>query len=93
MGRENLIYFGVIIALVIAVAAPFVASSNPDGLESAFFGVFGAKEVQGSDLDEEAAGATEEQVQEVTGNTFSFASRSPTTALKGWRKRVRHWSS
>jgi len=86
MGRENLIYFGVIIALVIAVAAPFIASSNPDGLESAFFGVFGAKEVQGSDLDEEAAGAAEEQVQEVTGNTFSFASPFPDYSIEGMEK-------
>ena len=32
--NRNLIIGGLIIALVIAVLAPFLASSNPDGLES-----------------------------------------------------------
>ncbi|MCU0632661.1 MAG: PDGLE domain-containing protein [Methanolinea sp.] len=86
MDTKNLLYFGVIIALVIAVAAPFIASSNPDGLESAFFGIFGAKEIQGSELDEDAAGAAEEQVQEITGNTFSFASPFPDYGIEGLEK-------
>ncbi|OPX68968.1 MAG: cobalt transport protein CbiN [Methanoregulaceae archaeon PtaB.Bin056] len=86
MDQKNLLYFGIIIALVIAVAAPFIASSNPDGLESAFFGVFGAKEVHGAELDEEAAGAAEEQVQEITGNTFSFDSPFPDYTIGGMEK-------
>ncbi len=86
MDQKNLLYFGIIIALVIAVAAPFIASSNPDGLESAFFGVFGAKEVHGAELDEEAAGAAEEQVQEITGNTFSFDSPFPDYSIEGMEK-------
>jgi len=32
--NRNLIIGGLIIALIIAVLAPFLASSNPDGLES-----------------------------------------------------------
>ncbi|PKL72109.1 MAG: cobalamin biosynthesis protein CbiN [Methanobacteriales archaeon HGW-Methanobacteriales-2] len=32
--NRNLIIGGLIIALIIAVMAPFLASSNPDGLES-----------------------------------------------------------
>jgi len=86
MDKKNLIYFGVIIALLIAVAAPFIASSNPDGLESAFFGIFGAKEIHGSELDEDAAGAAEEQVQEITGNTFSFGSPFPDYSIEGMEK-------
>ena len=81
MERDNLLVFGVIIALVIAVAAPFIASGNPDGLESAFFGIFGAKEIHGTELDEDAAGAAEEQVQEITGNTFSFEAPFPDYAI------------
>jgi len=86
MERDNLLVFGVIIALVIAVAAPFIASSNPDGLESAFFGIFGAKEIHGTDLDEDAAGAAEEQVQEITGNTFSFEAPFPDYSIEGLSK-------
>jgi len=43
MKRDRTIAVGAIIAIAIAVAAPFVASSNPDGLESAFFGIFGPR--------------------------------------------------
>ncbi len=32
--NRNLLFGGLIIALIIAVLAPFLASSNPDGLES-----------------------------------------------------------
>ncbi|MCQ8894586.1 MAG: PDGLE domain-containing protein [Methanolinea sp.] len=86
MQRDNLLIFGVIIALAIAVAAPFIASSNPDGLESAFFGIFGAKDIHGSELNEEAAGAAEEQVTEITGNTFSFAAPFPDYSIEGLSK-------
>lgn len=86
MKKDNILIFGIIIALVIAVAAPFIASSNPDGLESAFFGIFGAKEIHGSELDEDAAGAAEEQVQEITGNTFSYAAPFPDYSIEGLAK-------
>lgn len=86
MKKDNFLVFGIIIALAIAVAAPFIASSNPDGLESAFFGIFGAKEIHGSELDENAAGAAEEQVQEITGNTFSFAAPFPDYTIEGLSK-------
>lgn len=86
MDQKNLVYLGVIVAVLIAVAAPFIASSNPDGLESAFFGIFGAKDIHGSELNEDAAGAAEEQVQEITGNTFSFASPFPDYTIEGMDK-------
>ncbi|WP_054848093.1 PDGLE domain-containing protein [Methanoculleus chikugoensis] len=58
---------------MIAVAAPFLASGNPpDGLESAFFSIYEAKPFMGSELDEDAAGAAEEQVIATTGNDFSY---------------------
>ncbi|MGB3908169.1 MAG: PDGLE domain-containing protein [Methanomethylovorans sp.] len=39
--RSNMkfLYAGLVIALIIAVLAPFIASSDPDGLESAAEGV------------------------------------------------------
>lgn len=86
MQKDNVLVFGILIALAIAVAAPFIASSNPDGLESAFFGIFGAKEIHGSELNEDAAGAAEEQVQEITGNTFSFAAPFPDYTIEGLEK-------
>ncbi|AXV38010.1 MAG: cobalamin biosynthesis protein CbiN [Methanobacterium sp. BRmetb2] len=33
--NRNLVIGGLVIALIIAILAPFLASSNPDGLESA----------------------------------------------------------
>jgi cobalt/nickel transport protein len=84
MDRKLFILAGVVIALVIAAVAPFIASSDPDGLESAFFSIFGAKEVQGSTLDEEKAVVAEEQVAEITGNTFSFASPFPDYTISGF---------
>mgnify|MGYP002682935126 CR=1 FL=1 len=57
MEAKRFVIIGIAVALVIAIAAPFLASSNPDGLESAFFSMYGAKPFMGSDLDEEAAAA------------------------------------
>lgn len=86
MNTRTFLFAGIAIALVIAAMAPFIASSNPDGLESAFFGIFGAKEIQGSTLDEEHAGAAEEAVTGITGNDFSFASPFPDYSIEGLAK-------
>jgi cobalt/nickel transport protein len=86
MDKKTFIFAGLAVALVIAAMAPFIASSNPDGLESAFFGIFGAKDIQGSTLDEEHAGAAEEQVTEITGNEFSFDSLFPDYTIEGLGK-------
>lgn len=77
MNRRTFIFAGLAVALVIAAMAPFIASGNPDGLESAFYGIFGAKEIQGSELDEDHATAAEEKVAEITGNSFTFESPFP----------------
>jgi cobalt/nickel transport protein len=83
MEKKAFIIAGVAVALVIAAMAPFIASSNPDGLESAFFGIFGAKDLQGTTLNEEHAGAAEEKVTEITGNDFSFGSPFPDYRIGG----------
>ncbi len=86
MDRNRFILIGVAVALVIAASAPFLASGNPDGLESAFFGIFGAKEIQGAELDEERAALAEEEVVERTGNDFSWASPFPDYTIAGLDK-------
>lgn len=37
--NRKLLYAGIVVALLIAIAAPFLASKDPDGLESAASGV------------------------------------------------------
>lgn len=86
MDRKAFIVAGIAVALVIAVAAPFLASGNPDGLESAFFSIYDAKTFAGDDLDEEAAGAAEGRVVEVTGNDFSYESPLPDYTVPGMDK-------
>jgi cobalt/nickel transport protein len=86
MNPKTFLFAGLAVVLVIAAMAPFIASSNPDGLESAFFGIFGAKEIQGSELDEEHAEAAEEEVAAITGNDFSLDSPFPDYTIKGLAK-------
>lgn len=86
MERRNFLIAGIVVALAIAVMAPFLASGNPDGLESAFFGIYGAKEIHGDDLDEGMAALAEESVVERTGNTFSFEALMPDYTIPGLGK-------
>jgi len=86
MERKQFVIIGIAIALVIAVAAPFLASGDPDGLESAFFSIYGAKPFMGSELDEDAAGAAEEQVVAATGNDFSYEALMPDYSIPGMDK-------
>jgi cobalt/nickel transport protein len=86
MKRNHFIIVGIAVALLIAILAPFLASGNPDGLESAFFGIYGAKEVQGEKLDDEQASLAEEQVVVKTGNTFEFQSPLPDYSVPGLEK-------
>ncbi|MHC1627171.1 MAG: PDGLE domain-containing protein [Methanoculleaceae archaeon] len=84
--RRTFIISGIILALIIAVAAPFLASENPDGLESAFYGMYGAKAVTGSDLNEEQAELAEDAVIEKTGNDYSFGAPMPDYTIPGLDK-------
>ncbi|WP_292407926.1 MULTISPECIES: PDGLE domain-containing protein [unclassified Methanoculleus] len=86
METKQFFIIGVAIALVIAVAAPFLASGSPDGLESAFFSIYEAKPFLGSELDEEAAGAAEEQAISLTGNDFSYEALMPDYSIPGFDK-------
>ncbi len=86
MEKKQYVMIGIAVALVIAVAAPFIASGNPDGLESAFFSIYGAKDFQGDELDEDAAEAAEEQAIAITGNDFSFDAPLPDYGIEGLDK-------
>lgn len=86
MDTKTFVIAGIAVALVIAVLAPFLASGDPDGLESAFFGMYGAKTATGTELDEEMAGIAEEKVVETTGNDFAFASPMPDYGIEGLDK-------
>ncbi|WP_292366565.1 MULTISPECIES: PDGLE domain-containing protein [unclassified Methanoculleus] len=86
METKQFIIIGIAIALVIAVAAPFLASGDPDGLESAFFSIYEAKPFMGSELDEDAAGAAEEQAIAATGNDFSYEALMPDYSIPGMDK-------
>ena len=86
MEKKQFIMIGIAVALVIAVAAPFLASGNPDGLESAFFSIHGAKDFQGDELDEDAASAAEEKVVAITGNDFAFEAPLPDYSIAGMDK-------
>jgi cobalt/nickel transport protein len=86
MDQKTFVVAAVVLALVIAVLAPFLASGDPDGLESAFFGLYGAKTTTGTDLNEEIAESAEEQVVETTGNDFEFGSPMSDYAIEGMDK-------
>jgi cobalt/nickel transport protein len=86
MNTKTFLLAGLALVLVIAAMAPFIASSNPDGLESAFFGIFGAKEIQGSEINEEHAEAAEQEVAAITGNDFSLESPFPDYTIEGLAK-------
>ena len=86
MEDRTFIIAAIALALVIAILAPFLASGDPDGLESAFFGLYGAKSVTGTDLDEAQAEVAEEEVIERTGNDYEFAAPMPDYAIEGLDK-------
>ncbi|RXE55517.1 cobalt transporter [Methanoculleus taiwanensis] len=86
MDRRMIILGGIAVALIIAVAAPFLASGSPDGLESAFYGIYGAKSLTGDAIDEEAAEHAEGQIVEVTGNSFAYDSPLPDYTVPGMDK-------
>lgn len=71
--RDVVIIAGIIIALGIAIAAPFTASTYPDGLESAFYGIYGAKDFQSPIIEDTKAATAEQVVLEKTGNEFSWS--------------------
>ncbi|HVN65657.1 MAG TPA: PDGLE domain-containing protein [Methanomicrobiales archaeon] len=74
MGTRKFIVVGIIIALIIGVAAVFLASSDPDGLESTALIIQGQKTLTGS-TPENA------EIQEDLNGKFSYSSPMPDYSL------------
>jgi len=81
--KDLIIFAGIIVALAIAILAPFYASTYPDGLESTFLSAYGAKDTAAVHIDESKAATAEERVAEKTGNTFSWEAPLPDYTLPG----------
>lgn len=70
--KDVLIAAGITVTLLIAVTAPFVASTYPDGLESAFYGIYDVKDPDIPFIDDYRAARAEEEVISRTGNDLSW---------------------
>jgi cobalt/nickel transport protein len=74
MDNKTFIIAGIIVALLIGVVAVFMASGDPDGLESTALVVQGQKELTG-DTPENA------EIHEETAERFSYSSPMPDYSL------------
>lgn len=72
--NKTFIIGGIIIALIIGVAAVFLASGDPDGLESTALVVQGQKDITG-------ATPADAEIHEATEGRFSYESPMPDYAL------------
>ena len=72
--NKTFIIGGIIIALIIGVAAVFLASGNPDGLESTALVVQGQKDITGGT-------PADAVIHETAEGRFSYASPMPDYAL------------
>jgi cobalt/nickel transport system permease protein len=84
--KDVVIIAGIIVTLAIAIGAPYYASTYPDGLDSTFLTVYGAKDVTTVHIDEAKAASAEAQVAEKTGNTFSWQAPLPDYSIPGLEK-------
>jgi cobalt/nickel transport system permease protein len=84
--KDLFIVVGIMIALSIAIFAPYYASAYPDGLDSTFLAAYGAKEVNTVHIDELKVVSAEEAVAEKTGNAFSWQAPLPGYSLPGFDK-------
>ncbi len=72
--NKTFIIGGIIIALIIGVAAVFLASGDPDGLESTALVVQGQKDITGGT-------PADAEIHETTEGRFSYESPMPDYAL------------
>jgi cobalt/nickel transport system permease protein len=84
--KDVLIAGGIIVTLLIAVAAPFVASTYPDGLESAFYGIYDVKDPNIPFIDDHRAARAEEDVISRTGNDLSWSAPFQEYQIAGMEK-------
>ena len=81
-----LIGAGIFFVLILSIASPFIASTNPDGLESAFYRIYGASSAENPSVDQNAVAAADETVAERSGNTFSWAAPFSSYQIPGFDK-------
>jgi cobalt/nickel transport protein len=74
MEMKQLVIIGVVLALIIGVTAVFLASGDPDGLESTSFFVQGEKTLTGASPEEGDAEA-------IGGGTFAYEAPMPDYSL------------
>jgi cobalt/nickel transport system permease protein len=84
--KDVIIMAGIIVALAIAIFAPYYASTYPDGLESTFLSAYGAKDVTTVHIDESKIESAEAAVIDKTGNTFVWQAPLPDYSLPGLDK-------
>ncbi len=84
--KDFVIGAGICFALVLAVLAPYYASTSPDGLDSTFLSAYGAKDPASVSIDGDKALAAEKLVAEKSGNTFFWASPFPEYSVPGLDK-------
>jgi cobalt/nickel transport protein len=77
---------GIAISLGIAVFAPFYASTYPDGLDSTFLTLYGAKNPATIHIDEKKVESAQAAVMENTGNSFSWEAPFTDYSLPGLDK-------
>ncbi|MCX6688121.1 MAG: PDGLE domain-containing protein [Methanoregula sp.] len=77
---------GIVIAIGIAIFAPFYASTNPDGLDATFLSLYGAKSTNTPVLDNEKLTAANVAVTEKTGNKVSWQAPFTNYTLPGLDK-------
>jgi cobalt/nickel transport system permease protein len=83
---DIVIFAGIALALCLAIIAPFYASTYPDGLDSTFLTLSGAKSPETVHIDEAQAEAAHQEVVEKTGNTVSWQAPIPNYAIPGMEK-------
>jgi hypothetical protein len=84
--RDVIIFAGIALALCLAIIAPFYASTYPDGLDSTFLTLSGAKSPETVHINEEKAQAAHEALVEKTGNTVSWQAPFTDYAIPGMEK-------
>jgi cobalt/nickel transport system permease protein len=83
---DVVIIAGIIVAIGIAICAPFYASTYPDGLDSTFLYIYGAKDTTTPVLDEGKVASADLAVAEKTGNKVSWQAPLTNYALPGLDK-------
>jgi len=83
---DVVIVAGIVVAIGIAIFAPFYASTYPDGLDSTFLSIYGAKDANSPTLNEEKVTSAELAVAEKTGNRVSWQAPFTDYTLPGLEK-------